>query len=160
MAQILMSNIPIQPHLNRERQRAPKGNEFSMKKTISGTCTTTHWLQQGYNLEHGIKLSVAEKESTFIGGIEGKSIVRYTTVNMKDGTRTFTGYIRITGRIGDREGSFVVEDTGRGNTEQTNGTWKILADAATGDLVGIKERGGWKWEKGNKHEEYTLTYEF
>src|SRR5258708_23595605 len=138
MAQILMSHLPIQHHLNRERQRAPKGDEFSMKKTISGTCTTTHWLQQGYNLEHGIKLSVAEKESTFIGGIEGKSIVRYTTVNMKDGTRRFTGYTRITGRIGDREGSFVGEATARGNTKQTNRPSRTLADAATRALGGSK----------------------
>lgn len=130
-----------------------------MKNHISGTCTTTHWQQQGYNLEHGLKLSVAEKESVFVGGIEGKSIVRYTTVNMKDGTRQFTGYIRITGRIGDREGSFVVEDNGRGDTEKTNGAWKILDGSATGELIGIKGEGGWKWEKGNKYEDYTLTYE-
>lgn len=130
-----------------------------MKASISGTCTTTHWQQQGYSLEHGLKLSVAEKESMFSGGIEGKSIVRYTTFNMKDGSRLFTGYIRISGRIGDRAGSFIVEDNGRGDTEQTHGTWKILDGSATGDLIGIKGEGGWKWEKGNKHEEYTLTYE-
>jgi uncharacterized protein DUF3224 len=65
----------------------------------------------------------------------------------------------VTGRIGDREGSFVVEDNGTGNADEASGSWRILAGSASGDLAGLEGEGAWKWEKGNYDAAYTLSYE-
>ena len=75
-----------------------------MKETLSGTYKTTHWHEQQYSqVEHGPRLTLAEKESTIEGGIQGKGILRYSIVYVSDGSHLFTGHVCITGRIGDRE---------------------------------------------------------
>ena len=44
-----------------------------MKETMSGTYKTTHYNEQEYSkVEDGPKLTLAEKESTFEGGIPGE----------------------------------------------------------------------------------------
>jgi hypothetical protein len=65
----------------------------------------------------------------------------------------------MTGRLGNREGSFVVEDSGMANGTRAGGTWKIIANSGSGDLAGLKGEGKWSWEQGAENVEYTLTYE-
>lgn len=132
-----------------------------MKETVSGTCTTKLWQKDEYSrVDGGPDLVVAEKESTFEGGIQGESVVRYSFVQMRDGSKPFAGHMRISGRIGDRVGSFVVEDNGTSGPRGSNSTWKIVAGSASGDLVGLSGEGTWEWEKGKSYETYTLSYEF
>ncbi len=131
-----------------------------MKKTISGTYKTTHWQEQEYSrIEGGARLTVAEKELKFEGGIQAKGTLRYSIVHLSAGSNRSTGHLCITGRLGEREGSFVVEDDGIGKADEANGTWKIVASSAAGDLVGLKGEGSWKWEPGNENVTYTLSYE-
>ena len=131
-----------------------------MKATISGTYKTTHWNELEYSqVEQGPGLTVAETERTMEGGIQGKAILRYSVVHMSDGSNLVTGHMSVSGRIGDREGSFVVEDNGMGNADKASGTWKIISGSASADLVGLKGAGSWKWEKGNESVAYTLSYE-
>ena len=131
-----------------------------MKDKISGTYKTTHWNEQEYSqVDGGPRLTVAEQESTIEGGIQGKGILRYSFVWMAGGFNLFTGHVSITGRVGDREGSFVVEDSGTANADKASGTWKIIAGSASGDLAGLKGSGSWKWEKASQDVAYSLTYE-
>jgi hypothetical protein len=131
-----------------------------MKNKISGTYKTTHWNEQEYSqLEGGPKLTVAENELALEGGIQGKGIRRYSVVHMTDGSNRHTGHMSITGRVGDREGSFVVEDSGMGSADGASGTWKIVAGSASGELAGLKGSGDWTWEKGSQDVAYTLSYE-
>jgi len=131
-----------------------------MKEIISGTYKTTNWHEQEHSqVEHGPRLTVAEKETAIEGGIQGKATLRYSTVYLSDGSNLFTGHMCIRGRIGDREGSLVVEDRGTGTADRASGTWKILSGSASGDLVGLRGEGAWKSEKGNESVAYTLSYE-
>jgi hypothetical protein len=91
--------------------------------------------------------------------IEGMAVVRYTAVTLCDGTRRFSGVLSVTGRIGDRGGSFVLEDQGTGSTQETNARWTVVRGSATGELVGLTGDGGWHWEVGRQDEAYTLSYE-
>src|SRR5437867_6306472 len=62
-----------------------------MKETISGTYKTTHWREQEYSkLEHGPRLTLAEREATVDGGIQGKGVLRYSIVQLADGSSRFT----------------------------------------------------------------------
>ncbi len=100
-----------------------------------------------------------EKESELTGGIEGTAVARYTAVTLGDGSRRFSGVLSVTGRIGGREGSFVLEDRGTGSTQETNARWIVVPGSATGELAGLAGDGGWHWEVGRKDEAYTLSYE-
>ena len=132
----------------------------AMKDKISGTYKTTHWNEQEYSqLEGGPRLTAAEQESPIEGGIQGKGILRYSGVHMTGGSNLFTGHLSITGRVGDREGSFIVEDNGMESADKASGTWKIVAGSAAGDLAGLKGAGSWTWEKGIQDVAYTLSYE-
>ncbi len=131
-----------------------------MKATIEGISTTRRFQRHEYgHRDHGLKLSVIEKESELTGGIEGMAVVRYTAVTLGDGSRRFSGVLSVTGRIGDREGRFVLEDRGTGSTQETNARWTVVRGSATGELVGVTGDGGWHWEVGRKDEAYTLSYE-
>ena len=131
-----------------------------MKATIEGISTTTRFQRHEYGpKDGGIKLSVIEKESELTGGIEGTAVVRYTAVTLGDGSRRFSGVLSVTGRIGGRDGSFVLEDRGTGSTKETNARWIVVPGSATGDLGGLTGEGGWHWEVGRKDEAYTLSYE-
>ena len=100
-----------------------------------------------------------EKESVFTGGIEGQAVILYTAFTLNDWTRRFSGVVSVTGRIGDRDGSFVMEDRGTGSMRQTDAAWMVVPGSATGDLAGLTGDGGWHWETGRKDEAYTLSYE-
>jgi Protein of unknown function (DUF3224) len=131
-----------------------------MKATIEGISTTMRFQRHKYGpKDDRLELSVIEKESELTGGIEGTAVVRYTAVTLGDGSRQFSGVLGVTGRLGGREGSFVLEDRGTGSTQETNGRWMVVPGSATGDLAGLTGDGGWHWEVGRKDEAYTLSYE-
>jgi uncharacterized protein DUF3224 len=131
-----------------------------MKATIEGISTTTRFQRHEYGpRDGGLELSVIEKESELTGGIEGTAVVRYTAVTLGDGSRRFSGVLSVTGHIGGRGGSFVLEDQGTGSTQETNGRWIVVPGSGTGELAGLTGDGGWHWEAGRKDEAYTLSYE-
>jgi hypothetical protein len=131
-----------------------------MKATIEGISTTARFQRHDFGpSDDGRKLSVIEKESELTGGIEGTAVVRYTALTLGDGSRRFSGVLSVRGRIGGRQGSFVLEDRGTGSTQETNGHWSVVPGSATGELAGLAGDGGWHWEVGRTNEAYTLSYE-
>src|SRR5680860_426894 len=62
----------------------------------------------------------------------------YLMTYLRDGLARYAGQGRLTGRIGDREGTFVLHDSGAyvgGNTAQ--GALVILPGSGTGELQGL-----------------------
>jgi uncharacterized protein DUF3224 len=129
-----------------------------MKDAVSGTYRTTHWQEQEYS-QAGAKLTVAEKELSFDGGIQGRAVQRASVVHLADGSNQFAGHLEVTGRIGDREGSFVLAETGSGARTGATGTWTVVAGSASGGLAGLTGEGSWKWEPTSQDVTYTLSYE-
>jgi len=84
---------------------------------------------------------------------------RYSVVNLSNGSNLFTGHVSMTGRVGDREGSFDIEDSGMGSPDGASGKWQIVAGSASGELAGLKGSGSWTWEKGSQDVAYSLSYE-
>jgi len=131
-----------------------------MSETIRGTYRTTQWDEQAYNqVEHGPRLAVAEKELAVDGGLQASGILRYSIAYLPDGSNQFTGHVSMTGRIGDRAGSFVVEDRGSGGADGASGTWTVVPGSASGDLAGLSGEGTWTWAAGSQEVAYTLDYE-
>src|SRR4051794_25028899 len=128
-----------------------------MKETVSGTYRTTHWNEMPYS--DAPALSVAERAMTFEGGMSGSGVVRNSVLRFADGSNAMSGHVGVTGRIGDREGGFVVEESGTGSPEKAHVSWRIVPGSGSGGLAGIEGEGSWTWEAGSETTSYTLTYE-
>ncbi len=131
-----------------------------MKATVNGTYRTTLWREQDYaRVSSAPRLAVAEKEIALEGDLRGKGVLRYSIVYVSEGQSTFTGYVRLTGQLDGREGTFVVEDSGKGTHEKADATWRVVEGSGTGDLAGLRGGGTWHWDTGIDAVCFTLTYE-
>lgn len=104
------------------------------------------------------KLTRASVKKTFTGDIEGDGHVEYTMMYRSDGSAAFVGLERIVGRIGDRNGSFVLERVGVFEGGQAKESYTVVADSATGDLTGLQGNGHSSVGHGMEHP-FVLNYE-
>lgn len=119
------------------------------------------WDEKPYNEGEGLpKLTRASVTNVFTGDIEGESTLEYLMTYPDESHASYVGLERVTGRIGTREGTFVLEH--RGNFEGTTATtiWNVVSDSATGDLKGLRGKGGYIAHHGDPNAPYTLDYEF
>jgi hypothetical protein len=128
----------------------------------TGTFTITSWNETTeHEIPGGARLIHLTATDTFSGDITGAAVAEEEHLVRTDGTRGFAGMIVVTGRIGRREGSFVVRTTGTfdGNTARSD--WVVVPHSGTGGLAGLRGVGtdrvstadGWTVR-------YTLTYWF
>ena len=130
-----------------------------MQGTTRGTYRTTGWRQQEYaGADGGPKLTLAEKDLALEGDLEGSAAGWSSIIQWGTGSSAATGHLRITGRIGGRSGSFVVEESVRGGAGGATATWRIVAESGSGELGGIEGEGGWEWKPGAEQVSYTLSY--
>jgi Protein of unknown function (DUF3224) len=126
---------------------------------VRGTYRTTGWRQQEYgNTDRGPKLALAEKDLKLEGELEGSAAGRSSIVLWGTGSSVATGHVRITGRIGSRSGSFVVEETVKGGPAGATATWRIVPESGTDELAGVAGEGSWEWKPGAEQVAYTLSY--
>jgi hypothetical protein len=130
-----------------------------MQGTVRGTYRTTRWQQQEYGRVHqGPRLTLAEKELALEGELEGKAVARGSIVQWSTGSTVATGHVCITGRLGDRSGSFVVEESAKGGAGGATATWRVVPGSASGELAGLEGEGSWEWKPGTEEVTYTLSY--
>jgi hypothetical protein len=103
-----------------------------------------------------VEIHVREK---FIGDIEGEGVVRFLQAQRQDGSASFVGIERVSGRIGDREGTFLLQDAGTLEDNTVSGEWFVIPNSGTGGLEGLRGEGGFTAELG-QGAEITLDYWF
>jgi len=104
------------------------------------------------------RLARVSQTCVFTGTLEGESIAEYTAVFPRDGDRRFQGFQRITGKLGGREGSFVVCVTGDYPKGRSRGTWSIVPKSGTGDFTHIRGNGDFSQTAGGTGT-YTLEFD-
>jgi hypothetical protein len=130
-----------------------------MQGTGRGTYRTIGWRQQEYgSVDQGPKLALAEKELALEGELEGRAVGRSSIVHWGTGSSVATGHVCITGRIGARSGSFVVEESVKGGPGGATATWRIVPESGSGELSGLAGEGSWEWKPGAEQVSYTLSY--
>jgi hypothetical protein len=130
-----------------------------MQGTVRGTYRTTGWRQQEYGtVERGPKLTLAEKELVLEGEMQAKAVGRSSIVQWETGFSLATGHVCLTGRLGARSGSFVVEESVKGGPEGATATWRIVQESCSGELSGLVGEGTWEWKPGAERVSYTLSY--
>jgi hypothetical protein len=104
------------------------------------------------------KLTRASVTKTFTGDIEAESHVEYLMMYRDDGSATFTGLERITGRIGDKTGTFVLQRSGVFEAGKAKETYSVVAGSGTGQLTGLSGEGNSSVGHGNDLP-FSLSYE-
>lgn len=105
------------------------------------------------------KMTRASVAKTFTGDIEGESQVEYLMVYRPDGSATFVGMERFTGRIGDKTGSFVLQRTGTFEQGQAKESYSVVPGSGTDGLHGLRGHGESAVGHGMEHP-VALDYEF
>jgi uncharacterized protein DUF3224 len=98
--------------------------------------------------EEGPNLVEIHVSETFSGDIEGEGVVRFLQAVREDGSASFVGIERVTGSLGGRKGSFLLQDTGTLEGNTVNGTWFVIPGSGTGELRGLRGEGGFTAELG------------
>ena len=133
-----------------------------MRTQISGKAAIAAWDEKPYvEIDEHRKLTQASIRLRYSGDIEGESRTETLMCYAADDDVTFTGFEHFVGRIGDREGSFVVYATGSydGTTARSEG--EIVAGSGTGGLAGLRGRQVSESTHGDyPNQPYTLEYDF
>lgn len=128
-------------------------------KTADARFAITNWDEKAYSEGEDLpKMTRASVTKSFTGDIEGEGQVEYLMMYRSDGSAAFVGLERISGRIGDRTGTFVLQRTGVFEGGQAKESYSVVPGSATGDLLGLKGNGNSAVGHGSEHP-FTLNYE-
>lgn len=117
------------------------------------------WDEKPYSEIGASKLTRASVVKSYQGDLEGEGTLEYLLLYHPDGSAAIIGFERVIGRIGNRNGSFVLQHDGTFKAGIAAGTWVVVAGSGTGELRGL--RGKVAFSSGHA-ERYpvTLDYEF
>jgi Protein of unknown function (DUF3224) len=83
----------------------------------------------------------------FSGDIEGEGAAEFLQTTHED-EASFVGVERVTGRLGGKSGTFVLQDQGTLKGTTVSGTWFVVPGSGTGELQGLRGEGGFEAELG------------
>jgi len=86
----------------------------------------------------------------FSGAMEGEGESFYLLNYITEKTGFFTGYTCFKGKIGAKQGSFVLADDGIFDEKGAYTKWTIVKGSGTADLISIKGTGGFSATEGMK----------
>ncbi|HVA88346.1 MAG TPA: DUF3224 domain-containing protein [Chloroflexota bacterium] len=125
----------------------------------TGTFELKTWDEKPYQeIGGGAKLTRASVTQSFHGDIEGEGAVEYLMMYPDESSARFVGLQRVVGRIGGREGSFVLQLGGRFEDGTVKATWSVVPGSGTGDLRGLRGEGNFTAPLGQTAS-VTLDYE-
>jgi hypothetical protein len=112
-----------------------------------------------YDQAAGPALTEVHLCETFTGDIEGTSPVRALQLLRDDKSASLVSLQRFSGRLGGRQGSFVLQGWETVENGRIKATWFVVPGSGTGELSGLRGEGGFEGEFG-KGSEGTLDYWF
>jgi len=113
-----------------------------MTEHVEGTSTLTSWEENTYS-DRGAagSLTRAGIGQSLSSGLTGQSAAELLMCYRPDGTADFTGLQQVTGELGGRAGSFVLQATGSYDGSQASTRWRVIPGSGTGDLRGLRGSG-------------------
>jgi Protein of unknown function (DUF3224) len=133
--------------------------DLDVKKTANARFAIKSWDEKPYSEGPDLpKLTRATVKKTFTGDIEGEGQVDYLMMYRSDGSATFIGLERITGSVGGKKGTFVLQRAGVFEDGQAKESYSIVPGSATGELRGLRGEGSSSVGHGMEHP-FTLSYE-
>jgi hypothetical protein len=89
-------------------------------------------------------------EESFSGGIEAAGVAEFLQAGRADGSASFAGMERLTGK----EGTFVLQDAGAVEGNVVSGEWFVVPGSGTGQLAGLRGTGGFRANLGEGAQVY------
>jgi hypothetical protein len=130
-----------------------------MSTHATSTFEVKNWDEQTCSEVDGhVKLTRAEVAFSYTGDLEATSAMQYLMLYRDDGTASVIGLERVTGRLGGKAGTFVLQYTGGYAEGVASGDLEVVSGSATGELQGLRGRG----KAVAQHEgetSFTLDYE-
>src|SRR5512147_725313 len=106
-----------------------------MRKSANAQFAIKNWDEKSYSEGQDLpKLTRASVTKTFTGDIEGEGQVEYLMMYSSDGSATFVGLERVSGRIGGKSGTFVLQRVGVFESGQAKESYSVVPGSATGEL--------------------------
>ena len=112
-----------------------------------------------YDQTAGPALMELRLKETFSGDIDGESPVRALQVLRDDHSASLVSVQRFRGRLGGRQGSFVLQGSETVENGRIKATWFVVPGSGTGDLSGLRGEGGFEGQFG-KGSDGMLDYWF
>jgi len=96
----------------------------------------------------GPVLTKIHVEESFSGDISGDGVVEFLQAARADGSASFVGIERVTGTVGGRHGTFLLQDAGTVAGGIVSGDWFVVPGSGTGGLAGLRGEGGFRADLG------------
>lgn len=129
-----------------------------MKQSANARFAIKGWEEQAYSEgPDQPRLTRARVTKTYSGDIEGEAQVDYLMMYRGDGSAAFVGLERVVGRLGGRNGSFVLQRAGVFEEGQAKESYFVVPGSATGELEGLLGEGRSAVGHGMEHP-FTLSY--
>lgn len=96
----------------------------------------------------GPKLMEVHIRETFSGDIEGESTVRALQTLHPDKSASLVSLQRVTGTLGGRRGSFVLQGSETIADGAIRASWSVVPGSGTGELEGLRGEGGFEGRFG------------
>jgi hypothetical protein len=132
-----------------------------MRNTATATFQIKRWDEAPYHEAAGdTKLTRANVALIYQGQIEGEGLADYLMAYPEQSSASYVGIERVSGKLGGRSGSFVLQYTG---TAEQNGTIRsnfiVIPGSGTGELSGLRGEGSLVLEGQAESYPITLAYE-
>jgi hypothetical protein len=92
-----------------------------------------------------MEINITER---FTGDIDGESPVRALQVQRSDHSASMVSVQRFRGKLGGRQGTFVLQGQEIVENGQIKATWSVVPGSGTGDLSGLRGEGGFEGDFG------------
>jgi hypothetical protein len=113
-----------------------------MATQANSTFSVEGWDEQTFTEgEDALKLTHASVAKTFSGDLEGKGTLWYLMFYGPGEQTRVVGLERVTGTLGGKSGSFVLEHDGADDGREARTQLTILPDSGTGELAGLRGSG-------------------
>jgi hypothetical protein len=129
-----------------------------MRKQAKATFGIISWDEKPYSeIEGSPKLTQASVTKSYQGDIAGEGKVEYLMMYRSAASASFMGLERVTGSIGARSGSFVLQHTGTFEGGVAKVSLSVVPGSRTGDLRGLSGEG--KFSVGHQPP-YSMTLDY
>ena len=135
-------------------------SETSSRTRASAVITVHKYEPVAYDQPaEGQVLTRIHVEESFSGDITGDGVVEFLQAAQADGAASFVGIERVTGTVGSREGTFLLQDAGTVAGDIVSGDWFVIPGSGTGKLAGLRGEGGFRANLGESAQVH-LDYWF
>ncbi len=138
---------------NMDTAKSHKRTRASAKITVQSSEA------KAYDQTASPSLMEIQIRETFSGDIDGESTVRALQVQRRDHSATMVSLQRVRGKLGGREGTFVLQGEETVENGNIKATWFVVPGSGTGKLSGLRGEGGFAGGFG-KGSDGTLDYWF